>query len=51
MVEETYQVEGLKVERTPDETLTTPENPNYELRALLNEEKTTEYDTWCRHSD
>ncbi|MFH1917799.1 MAG: hypothetical protein ABIJ14_01660 [Nanoarchaeota archaeon] len=51
MVEEICQVEGLNVERTPSETLTTPENPNYELRVLLNDGKTTEYDTWCRHSD
>lgn len=54
-LENKFEIKDLKIEKDsePRDVLRTPED-NYKTKTLyeqLRDEKTTEYDTWCRHSD
>jgi len=54
-LEDKYEIRNLRIEKKsePKDLLRTPEG-EYKVKhlyELLEDEKKTEYDTWCRHSD
>ncbi len=54
-LEDKYEIKNLKIEKDsePMNVLRTPEG-KYKTKTLyeqLQDDKKTEYDTWCRHSD